>query len=247
MERPGPAGGPSPEYARPVERWCPRCEWLGGTAAAKCPGCGTLLIDVPQHPHPIPDQHPADEVTAGRDGPARSSGGWRLGRTALVGVVTLAAAALALVVRIGSGSTPGLTVPSSLPDRLAFVAVSTSAGYESRVFFRQGLPSDPGGVDKGGAGALGRPYLRPSTGPEGGFRGIGFGWARDGRTAWVLSPGGKLLLVPGGEEIGTAPVRSATFSPARNLLAVCSEPRWPPRVQVVEPGASRLRVQPAID
>ena len=29
-----------------IERWCPRCEWLGPSAASACPLCGAATLDV---------------------------------------------------------------------------------------------------------------------------------------------------------------------------------------------------------
>src|SRR5438477_821896 len=63
MEPPDPGdhpdlSEPSGPPAEPVERWCPRCEWIGRSVDGPCPACRTPLLEVERPPPPAPAAAP---------------------------------------------------------------------------------------------------------------------------------------------------------------------------------------------
>src|SRR3989442_4377234 len=120
-----------------MDRWCPRCEWLGERAQADCPACGTPLFDVVE-PAPPPVTSPEDPPLAAPDPDPTPSfeSDRRPGRRPIV----WAAAALAVVVvvvagMLGSpkarlrarGGTTDRTTPA-LRAKLAYIAAPAGAG-----------------------------------------------------------------------------------------------------------------------
>ncbi len=206
-----------------MERWCPRCEWMGRSSEQPCPRCGASLIDLaeleprrlPASPPPgpppprrsppaptEPDVEPAGEIVAGGRG-----GGW----WPVVPIVVLLVVGVSAVLRtrarpvarptIHPGATLRATPSPVLPARLAYIT---------------------GGLDGGPGPVL---YLAAGDGslaaaPGGGDRATSFAWSPDGSHLAVRDVGGTIHLVPEGGAFGPA-VRTARFANGGGLLAVC--------------------------
>ena len=205
-----------------MDRWCPRCEWLGERVQADCPACGTPLLDVaepapPQVPKPRDPPLPAREPDPTPSFEPES----RSGRRPLVRAAAAPAVVVVVVVvvvagmlgspkgrlRAGGGTsdhTPGL------PARLAYIAAPAGAGccILSRLF----VATD---------GAAGAPVTVVGAGAQ------AFAWAPDGEHSVLIDAVGALHVLPQDREF-PGPILGIAFSPDGTRVAVCSGRSWQP-------------------
>src|SRR5439155_20057009 len=220
-----------------MERWCPRCEWLGERGRDDCPACGTPLLDVVE-PAPPPVTSPEDPPLPAADPDPTSSfeSDRRPGRRPIV----WAAAALAVVVvvvagvlgspkgrlRAGGGTTdrtPGL------PARLAYIAAPAGAGccILSRLFVAT-------------EGAAGVPVTVVGAGAQ------AFAWAPDAVHSVLIDAVGALHVLPQ-DRAFPGPILGIAFSPDGTRVAVCSGRSWPPRITLLPIGSIDGQAGPSFE
>ncbi len=237
-----------------MERWCPRCEWVGTSQDGACPSCGTPLLPVAALPAAAPGgpagSAASDDVPETRarapapaapaavsgvvdpDEPAPSAR--RAARRRAIVVASLAAlVAFVLLSNLLPRGSPG---PSQRPQAAAETRGPAGGGSFPGPPFPERLTYIVSGLD-GGPGPqlyMGDGQGRNATAPEDGRRAAWFVWSGDGSHVAVVDTGGTLHLIPGG---GTypGPVRDVAFSPRGDRLAVCVGIGMP-RVEVLQTG-----------